>query len=134
MFLQSERQPIIFLPVNLSCAYVTVTLLEAELFGTAKHTDVARPSLCVKLVHAVLKVVVHKGTERVCANTVTPHVGFANINADGTIYAVAYTHQKLPTKRRVERAGGAGERKKKKKKRTENFNLIYILIHYQRCI
>ena len=84
-FLHSKGQPIIFLSVNLSCAYVTVTLLEAELFGTAEHTDIARPRLCVKLVHAVLKVVIHKSTESVCADTFAPNIGFANINADGTI-------------------------------------------------
>lgn len=41
--------------------------------------------MCVKLVHAVLKVVIHKGTESVCADAVAPYVGFANVNADGTI-------------------------------------------------
>lgn len=35
----------IFLPVNLSCTYVAVTLHKTELFGTAEHTDVARPSM-----------------------------------------------------------------------------------------
>ena len=74
-----------FLPVNLSCAYVAVTLHKAKLFGTAEHTDVTRPSLCVKLVHAILKVVIHKSTEGICADSVTPHIGFANINANGTI-------------------------------------------------
>ena len=78
----------IFLPVNLSCTYVAVTLHKTELFGTAEHTDVARPSMRIKLVHTVLKVVIHKGSESVCADTVTPNIGFANVNADGTINAL----------------------------------------------
>ena len=73
------------LSVNLSCTYVAVTLHKAELFSTAEHTDIARPSLCIKLIHAVLEVVIHKRTESVCANAVTPHIGFADIDADGTI-------------------------------------------------
>lgn len=70
---QSEGQSIIFLSVNLSYTHIAVTLHEAEFFDTAEHTEVARPSLCVKLIHAIFKVIVYNGTKSICADTVHQH-------------------------------------------------------------
>ena len=88
LFLQSKGHPIIFLSVNLSYTHVAVALHKAELFGTTEHADITRPSLCVNLFRTILKVVVYKGSESICANAFAPYLGFANANSDSTVYSL----------------------------------------------
>ena len=83
--LQSEGQGIVCFSFHLTNTTIAVTLCKAQFGSTANHPGVARPSLCVQFGYTAVKIVVNKGPERICAYAVTPHIGFADIDADGTI-------------------------------------------------
>ncbi len=86
-----ESQSVISFSIDLSEAGLAVALDKAELLSTAKHTDISRPSLRIKLVHAaILKLIIHKGAERICAESASPSIPFANVNTDGTVKILSF--------------------------------------------
>ena len=71
---------------------------KAELFRASDHSEIAGPGLCVKLPHAIQKVIVNKGTQGIRADAIAPYIRFTNINANGTVYRLSFLNLTEPLK------------------------------------